>query len=78
MTARAHATRDRCCDDRPGEDGEFSFEPGGAYRTNVKGENRAAGRFLELDPPKRVVFTWGWETGDMPVPPDSTTVEITL
>lgn len=61
-----------------GEDGEFSFEPGGAYRTTVNGDNRAAGRFLELDPPKRVVFTWGWETGDMPVPPGSSTVEITL
>ncbi|GAA0671957.1 SRPBCC family protein [Kitasatospora atroaurantiaca] len=61
-----------------GKDGEFSFEPGGAYRTNVTGDNHAAGRFLELDPPKRVVFTWGWETGGMPVPPGSTTVEITL
>ncbi|MEU4731714.1 SRPBCC domain-containing protein [Streptomyces sp. NPDC023588] len=61
-----------------GADGTFSFEPGGAYRTGVTGENVASGRFLVVDPPKRLVFTWGWETGSMPVPPGSTTVEITL
>ncbi|WP_226962764.1 SRPBCC family protein [Streptomyces sp. C8S0] len=61
-----------------GADGTFSFEPGGAYRTRVTGENVAAGRFLTVDPPKRLVFTWGWEAGPMRVPPGSTTVEITL
>ncbi|MFG2845909.1 SRPBCC domain-containing protein [Kitasatospora sp. NPDC048296] len=61
-----------------GRDGEFSFRPDGPYRTNVTGDNHASGRFLEFDPPNRVVFTWGWETGDMPVPPGSSTVEITL
>jgi uncharacterized protein YndB with AHSA1/START domain len=61
-----------------GRDGEFSFVPGGTYRTNVTGENVAEGRFVEIDPPKRLVFTWGWADGEMPVPPGSTTVEITL
>ena len=61
-----------------GKDGEFSFEPGGAYRTNVAGEHVAEGRFVEIDPPKRLVFTWGWAGGGMSVPPGSTTVEITL
>ncbi|MDO0932894.1 SRPBCC domain-containing protein [Streptomyces sp. DG2A-72] len=61
-----------------GRSGEFTFEPGGAYRTNVNGENIAEGRFIEIDPPKRLVFTWGWAEGDMPVPPGSTTIEITL
>ncbi|MFF7122837.1 SRPBCC domain-containing protein [Streptomyces sp. NPDC008240] len=61
-----------------GKDGEFSFEPGGAYRTLVNGENVAEGRFVEIDPPRRLVFTWGWATGEMPVPPGSSTVEITL
>ncbi|WP_316766177.1 SRPBCC family protein [Streptomyces sasae] len=61
-----------------GEDGEFSFEPGGAYRTRVTGEHVAEGRFVEIDPPKRLVFTWGWVADEMPVPPGSTTVEITL
>ncbi|MGR4880494.1 SRPBCC domain-containing protein [Streptomyces sp. LARHCF249] len=61
-----------------GKDGEFTFEPGGAYRTNVSGDNVAAGQFIEIDPPKRIVFTWGWAEGEVPVPPGSSTVEITL
>ncbi len=62
-----------------GKDGEFSFEPDGPYRTNVTGGNVAEGRFVVVDPPKRLVFTWGWAQGSgMPVPPGSTTVEITL
>ncbi|MFE4955385.1 SRPBCC domain-containing protein [Streptomyces sp. NPDC056653] len=44
----------------------------------VTGENVAEGRFVVVDPPKRLVFTWGWAEGGMPVPPGSTTVEITL
>jgi uncharacterized protein YndB with AHSA1/START domain len=35
------------------------------------------GTFVELDPPHRVVFTWGWE-GNEHVPPGSTTVEVVL
>ena len=61
-----------------GADGTFSFEPGGEYRTRVNGDNVAEGRFIEIDPPKRVVFTWGWADDGMSVPPGSTTVEITL
>ncbi|MGW1881402.1 SRPBCC family protein [Streptomyces sp. NPDC001970] len=62
-----------------GDDGEFSFTRSGSYRTRVTGDNVAAGRFLEVDPPKRLVFTWGWAEGGMPdVPEGSTTVEITL
>ncbi|QDO01704.1 SRPBCC domain-containing protein [Streptomyces sp. RLB3-17] len=61
-----------------GREGGFVFAPGGAYRTHVTGENVAEGRFVEVDPPKRLVFTWGWAEGGMPVPPGSTTVEITL
>jgi uncharacterized protein YndB with AHSA1/START domain len=35
------------------------------------------GEFVEIDPPRRLVFTWGWE-GDEEVPPGSSTVEVTL
>ncbi|WP_326654091.1 MULTISPECIES: SRPBCC domain-containing protein [unclassified Streptomyces] len=61
-----------------GRDGEFDFTRDGAYRTRVTGEHIASGRFLEIAPPERLVFTWGWEGGDLAVPPGSTTVEITL
>jgi uncharacterized protein YndB with AHSA1/START domain len=62
-----------------GTDGQFAFEPGGAYRTLVAGDNHAAGSFVEIDPYRRVVFTWGWEKGGMAdLPPGSTTVTIDL
>jgi len=35
------------------------------------------GRYLEIDPPHRVVFSWG-AAGSEHIPPESTTVEITL
>lgn len=37
----------------------------------------ARGQFVEVDPPRRVVFTFGWDGGDT-VPPGPTTVEIGL
>jgi len=51
--------------------------PGGIFRVNVTGKSVAAGEYVVVDPPRRVVFTWGWE-GDEHVPPGSSTVEITL
>ena len=51
--------------------------PGGRVRIDVDGEHIAVGEFREVDPPHRVVMTWGWENNDA-VPPGSTTVEITL
>jgi uncharacterized protein YndB with AHSA1/START domain len=35
------------------------------------------GTFLEIDPPHRIVFTWGWTQGSA-VPPGSTRVVVTL
>jgi uncharacterized protein YndB with AHSA1/START domain len=37
----------------------------------------ASGEFVEVDSPRRVVFSWGWE-GNESVPPGSTIVELTL
>jgi uncharacterized protein YndB with AHSA1/START domain len=37
----------------------------------------AAGEFVEVDPPRRLVFTWGW-THDDAVAPGSTRVVVTL
>lgn len=36
------------------------------------------GRFVELIPYRRVVFTYGWERFDIGIPPGSTVVEIDL
>jgi uncharacterized protein YndB with AHSA1/START domain len=50
--------------------------PGGTFALDVRG-NPARGEFLEVEPPHRVVFSWGIEgRGDFP--PGSSTVEVVL
>ena len=39
--------------------------------------NPARGQYVEIDPPRRVVFTWGIE-GRPDFPPGSSTVEVVL
>jgi uncharacterized protein YndB with AHSA1/START domain len=56
---------------------ELNPTPGGEFRLNVDGEHFASGRYLEVEPPFRLVMTWGWE-GSSDMGPGSTTVEITL
>ena len=58
-------------------DATVEASPGGVYRVNVTGTNHAVGEYVEIDPPRRVVFTWGWE-GDEQLPPGSSTVTIEL
>jgi len=51
--------------------------PGGAYRVTMRDGVQAAGEFVEIDPPRRLVFTWGW-THDHVVAPGSTRVVVTF
>jgi uncharacterized protein YndB with AHSA1/START domain len=51
--------------------------PGGRYRVEINDVIIVSGEYLEVEPPRRVVFTWGWE-GEHPVRPGSTTVEVEL
>ena len=60
-----------------GSDATLQPVPGGSYRIYMKDGVEAAGEFVEIDPPRRVVFTWGW-THDPAVPPGTTRVVITL
>jgi uncharacterized protein YndB with AHSA1/START domain len=59
-------------------------QPGGILRIEVSRGNVARGRYVEVSPPRRVVFTWGWETHDTDLaalaelPPESLLVEIDL
>jgi uncharacterized protein YndB with AHSA1/START domain len=53
-------------------------EPGGALRWTHPNGATVVGRFVELVPHRRLVFTYGWEDGRMGVPPESTTVEIDM
>ena len=59
-----------------GDWAQLDARPGGVYHVQI-GQAIVLGEFVELDPPRRVVFTWGWEGSDT-VPPGSSTVEVTL
>lgn len=51
--------------------------PGGTFRVKMRDGVEATGEFLEIDPPRKVVFTWGWPH-EQSVPPGSTRVVVTF
>jgi uncharacterized protein YndB with AHSA1/START domain len=57
-----------------------SLDPraGGRYWVEVLPGEVALGEFVELDPPRRLVHTWGWQHPTGSVPPGSTTVTFDL
>jgi uncharacterized protein YndB with AHSA1/START domain len=66
-----------------GRRAELDPRPGGIYRVEINDQAVALGEYVEVDPPGRVVFTWGWEgqeggQGEHAVPPGSSRVEVTL
>ncbi len=50
---------------------------GGDYRWTIVPGHSARGSFTEVEPGKRVVFTWGWDDST-DLPPGASTVTITL
>ena len=50
---------------------------GGAWRWHVTPSHMAGGTIREVDPGRRVVFGWGW-LGDEALPPDASTVTVTV
>jgi uncharacterized protein YndB with AHSA1/START domain len=60
-----------------GVSAEVHAVAGGSYVMTMPTGQVVSGRFVELTPNRRVVFTWGW-VGDEAVPPGSSTVEIDL
>ncbi len=62
-----------------GQTATFDLRPGGRYQVEVIPGHTASGEFVEIDPPRRLVYTWGWEPGSgNSVPSGSTTVEFEL
>jgi uncharacterized protein YndB with AHSA1/START domain len=51
-------------------DGRFSFE--------VMPGQYCLGRYVIVDRPRRIVFTWGWSDPSIGVPPGSSEVEVTF
>jgi len=52
--------------------------PGGRYYVNLNGHEVASGEVLEIIPERRLVFSWGWADGSLPLRPGESTVEISL
>ena len=64
-----------------GTSATLEARPGGAYRCEVLPGHVARGEYVEVDRPRRLVFTWGGEKGggdDAVVSPGSSTIEIEL
>jgi uncharacterized protein YndB with AHSA1/START domain len=66
-----------------GRRAELDARPGGIYRVEINDQATASGEFVEVDPPTRVLVTFGWEgqeagQGEHGVPPGSSRVEVTL
>ena len=59
--------------------GEYALleaEPGGRFHLDIKGAP-VRGRYLHLDPPRRLLISWGYAGSDQ-LPPGASTVEVRL
>jgi uncharacterized protein YndB with AHSA1/START domain len=69
-----------------GVDAELDPRPGGLFRATTIAQPHyvASGHYVEVEPPTRLVFTWGWEPNDELVdgqdriPPGTSTGEVVL
>ncbi|MGH9224195.1 MAG: SRPBCC family protein [Acidimicrobiales bacterium] len=59
-----------------GQHAVLEAEPGGRFEIDVNGVP-VRGQYLEVDPPRRVLVTWGMAGNDS-LPPGATEVEFTL
>ncbi|MGH8931358.1 MAG: SRPBCC family protein [Egibacteraceae bacterium] len=59
-----------------GQHAELHPAPGGGFAVDING-TPVRGHYLELDPPHRVVVSWGM-AGNAELPPGATRVEFTL
>lgn len=56
------------------------FDPkvDGLIEVEIDEGHRFAGKFLRIDAPHLLEFTWGWRTGPIDIAPGSTSVELQL
>jgi uncharacterized protein YndB with AHSA1/START domain len=60
-----------------GVDATLDPRPGGVIKLDMAERGRVEGAFVAVEPPSRVVFTWGW-AGNTELPPGSSTVQVEL
>jgi len=53
-------------------------QPGGRFRFEVVAGQFCEGQYVVVDPPGRLVFTWGWTDPGFGLPPGTSRVEVTL
>jgi uncharacterized protein YndB with AHSA1/START domain len=61
-----------------GTEVDIEPHPGGKFRFLAMASHPGVGTYLEVVPDEKVVFTFGWDEPDHPIPPGSTEVEIIL
>jgi uncharacterized protein YndB with AHSA1/START domain len=61
-----------------GSSARLDPRPGGEFRVDYANGGVVLGKFVAVDPPRRVAFTWGWKDPADPVRPGSSTVEVTF
>jgi uncharacterized protein YndB with AHSA1/START domain len=61
-----------------GVDATVDPRPGGVCRIKINDASAMLGEFVEVDRPRRIVFTWGWEHALFEMPPQSTAVEVSF
>lgn len=61
-----------------GVSADLDAQVGGRFRFEVQPGQYCEGRYLELQPPHRVVFSWGWTDPQMGLPPGGSRVEVDL
>lgn len=59
-----------------GQHASLDPQPGGEFAVDVNGA-AVRGQYVELDPPNRIVITWGFSGSDV-LPPGASTVEVRL
>lgn len=61
-----------------GRRADLDPRPGGVFRCDISGEAVASGEYLAVEPPGRLVFSWGWEGEEAVTKPGASTVEVLL
>ena len=61
-----------------GRDVRLDPRPGGELRIDYNGSDIAVGAFVEVEPPRRIVLTWGWDAPGDATPPGASRVEVDL
>ena len=58
---------------------EADARSGGGFRADITGKGDIAyGAYLEIEPPRRIVFTWEWQREDLADKRPASVVEVTL